>query len=281
MPDSSLPDVSSLHAPFGETPRVLYERNPLDGVICQVRFPPILRIEAQLPDAFQDRIRDMFPIYTEQTSAVMGGVQLPDEILRVVRGNLPGLLQRPPRTFSSEDGNWSVALTKDFLALSVKKYKRWEEFRQHLQPALDALHDVYAPTFYSRIGVRYKDLIRRSALGLEGAEWRELLQHALPGELADPQMSKCVDEVLTVTLIKLPELQARVRLQHGLVIDNDEPCYVLDNDLFTEQRTERTDVHSTLQYFSAQAHRLFRWCITERLHNAMGPQPLPPRGIVD
>jgi len=33
--------------PFPEVKRVIYEHNPLDKVICQLRFPPILRIECR------------------------------------------------------------------------------------------------------------------------------------------------------------------------------------------------------------------------------------------
>ena len=66
-------EASLRPAPFPDAPRVMYERNPLVEVICQVRFPPVLRIEAQLPDAFQDRIRDVFPIYNDKMGSMIGG----------------------------------------------------------------------------------------------------------------------------------------------------------------------------------------------------------------
>ena len=144
-----------------------------------------------------------------------------------------------------------------------------------------ALEQVYSPTSYTRVGLRYKDVIRRDSLGLQGANWRDLLRPELVGELADTNICDSVEETLTQTVLRLPEFGAKVRLQHGLAIENNQQLYVSDNDLFTEKRTELPDVYATLQYFSAQAHRLFRWCISDRLHDAMGPQPLQPKISAD
>ena len=48
--------------PFPDATRVIFDANPLDEVICQVKFPPILRIETD-PAAFQDQIRAEYPNY--------------------------------------------------------------------------------------------------------------------------------------------------------------------------------------------------------------------------
>ena len=52
--------------PFPETERVIYEKNPLNKVICQLRYPPILRIDSEVPSKFQDAIIDNFPLYNEK-----------------------------------------------------------------------------------------------------------------------------------------------------------------------------------------------------------------------
>ena len=48
---------------FSQEPRQIYQRNPLAEVICQLRFPEILSIGANLPVDFQEAIRDEFPQY--------------------------------------------------------------------------------------------------------------------------------------------------------------------------------------------------------------------------
>ena len=52
--------------PFPEAERVVYRQNPLDRVVCQLKFPPILKIEREIPVEFQDRIRKDFPGFYEK-----------------------------------------------------------------------------------------------------------------------------------------------------------------------------------------------------------------------
>jgi uncharacterized protein (TIGR04255 family) len=46
---------------FPASQRVKHIRNPLMEVICQVRFPKILRIDAEVPVNFQEEIRSEYP----------------------------------------------------------------------------------------------------------------------------------------------------------------------------------------------------------------------------
>ena len=57
----------NLKMPFPEVKRIIYKKNPLDKVICQLRFPTILKIEKEIPAEFQERIRKEFPNYSEST----------------------------------------------------------------------------------------------------------------------------------------------------------------------------------------------------------------------
>ena len=46
---------------FSHESRCIYENNQLGEVICQLRFPEILAIGANLPVDFQEAIRGVFP----------------------------------------------------------------------------------------------------------------------------------------------------------------------------------------------------------------------------
>jgi uncharacterized protein (TIGR04255 family) len=98
--------------PFPETDRVIYGKKPLDRVICQVRFPAILRIESELPTLFQETIRSQFPGFAqkEELGLVMPqglreGMAIPSQILSSIA---------PQGTrnyeFRSEDGDSKVGL---------------------------------------------------------------------------------------------------------------------------------------------------------------------------
>jgi uncharacterized protein (TIGR04255 family) len=73
--------------------------------------------------------------------------------------------------------------------------------------------------------------------------------------------------------------QGQVNFKHGLVTvkepgkNNEEIAYLFDADFYTEQKIERDgNVWNLLDQSNKSARRLFRWSITDILHNAMQPQ---------
>src|SRR5688572_26663011 len=143
--------------PFPEIQRVLYERNPIVRVICQLRFPSILRIESELPAAFQECIRREYPLFKEKPA---GGIELPADLVKMINAEVALKVGGRSYTFVSKDDVFSISLTRDFLALTANAYDRWENFRQHLDGPHRAMVEVYQPAFYTRIGLRYRDVIK-------------------------------------------------------------------------------------------------------------------------
>lgn len=247
---------------------MIYDKNPLEEVICQLRFPQILRIDSELPAQFQERIRREFPVYSEDES-----ISVPANFPAELRGLIKLQFATPPSTrrFSSSDGKWTVSLSSEFLALSTTAYVRWEDFRIRLRTPLDALVEVYGPSFFSRLGLRYRDLIRRSKLGLSAVAWNELLRPHIAAELTASKVPVVEARHQVIFLI---EAERRARLLHGLQKQDDEECYTIDADFFTEGRTEIPDAERVLTDFNREARRLFGWCITPRLHEAMAPRAI-------
>lgn len=271
--------------PFPESARVLYAHNPLVSVISQVRFPPILRIEADPPADFQDAVRASFPLLTENAGvgAALGmppelAGQVPAEILQQLAAFRLNV-QPSARTFTfqSDDEDWSMALGRDSLSLTAAKYQRWEEFRDRLSIGLRALIDLYRPAFFARVGLRYQNVICRSELGLTDVPWRDLLASHIAGELtAEP----IVDDVVLAARqlgAQLPDVGGQLLLRHGLTLkeSTNEVCFLIDADFYTADRTEVADVEHVLDGYNGQAGRLFRWCIQPRLHEALDPRPIP------
>jgi uncharacterized protein (TIGR04255 family) len=264
--------------PFPDSERVVYRRNPLIEVICQLRFPPILRIAAEAPVAFQEKIRNEYPLFNERFPEVNVEMPLgvPPAFAELVKGNL-SKRKLVGYDFTSADEKWKVSLTRDFLSLSTSQYTRWEHFRQHLEAPLQALIGVYAPAFFTRVGLRYQDLIQRSRLGLPPAtKWSELIRPHIAGVHAVPELEGAVEESLGQLLISLPQFKAKVRINYGIVqtTELDEKCFLIDADYYTEERTKTDAVDGILAYFNKQSGRLFRWCIEDRLQKAMEPQPV-------
>lgn len=260
---------------FPEIRRVIYKKNPLARVICQLRFPPILKIDAETPVEFQDCVRKEFPNYSEKIELAMRPhPRVQDPIPHELLSDMLRTTGTKNYEFSSEDGQWKINLTRTFIALSTDRYEVWEDFKQKLDIPLKTLINVYSPSHFSRIGLRYRDVIQRSVLDLDGVSWTDLLQAQILGVLADSDIGNSVQNLESVYEISLPDGESTVRISTQLTQDRNagEVCYVIDSDFFKARKTSTNDVIGKLDYFNQHAFRLFRWCITERLHKSMEPQ---------
>src|SRR5687768_13431639 len=114
-----------------ESERVVYERNTLEEVRCEVRFPPILSIEASAPAAFQEAVRSEFP-YFELKASVKLPAGMPAGLSQVVERDL-ALVGGKSFLFISEDRQWTLTLSKGGLSLLCRRYERWEPFRERLR----------------------------------------------------------------------------------------------------------------------------------------------------
>ena len=61
--------------PFPKKDRIIFTKNPLTDVICQLRFPSILKIDTEVPAKFQDKIRDVFPNFTESSAIITPAIE--------------------------------------------------------------------------------------------------------------------------------------------------------------------------------------------------------------
>jgi len=263
---------------FPESERVLYKNNPLVEVICQFRYPTILRIrEGQLAD-FQDKVRKDYPVYTEQEPSIGVPTQAPKELAAIIEQmNMPIPPMLVIHRFSTKDSQRFISLRDEFMALAETKYERWESFIKEVVKAESALKEVYDPAFYSRIGLRYRDIISRRDLKLIDVGWQDLLESHIVAELGDEEVSGAISRIQTRAIIKIPEIpNGQIALTHGLITKNgsDKECYLIDADFSVERKEGVNEPFEILDKFHWLAGRLFRWAITERLHNAMGPRAI-------
>jgi uncharacterized protein (TIGR04255 family) len=253
----------------------LFQSNPLAEVICQLQFPTVLRIAADVPSEFQERIRQSYPEFRQDA----GASGLPPDISQVI-ANLPiNVQQGPIYSFENEGATRTITLTRDAVSITERQYTRWEDLRAEIELVRSALEEIYQPSFYSRIGLRYQDVLDPSALGLAGVPWSDLLHPAVAGLLgAEDEIRSSVRNLGGAAEIEISEIaDAAVRLQYGLVQGSEGGStrpFALDADFFTTQRSAFEHVPTILDTFNNLAGNLFRWAITERLRDALRPTPL-------
>ncbi len=263
--------------PFPTTKRIIYKKNPLVEVICQFRFPPILSIDTEVPAKFQEAIRKKYPLFKENAEILIRFPNISKDADTPIADKLefpPSTINRKNYEFISSDENWKINLTREFLALSTTSYHRWENFKAQLDEAFRAFIDIYTPAHFSRIGLRYKDIINRSSLGLGDTAWVELLKPYILGILNDATISPNIIATTNVSEIKLSDDQSTVRITSGLVQEaqTKELAYMIDSDFFIDQKTTIEKSIDKLNYFNERGSRLIQWCITKKLHDAMEPE---------
>ena len=258
---------------FSHENRCIYEKNQLAEVICQLRFPEILTIQADLPVAFQEAIRDEYPRYSSRK-------ETPAPKLAGTPGNL-SLQKQDPITnyqFASADGSWRVNLTSRFFSLSCSRYTCWEDFAKRLDKPLAAFIQTYHPAFFERVGLRYVNFFSRKELGLEGTPFSEMLNPCYLGPLAEEDVLESTASRCSVDTEMALRGGCRVKLHAGPGLvrrqgqADNEVKFVFDQDLYMPGQLEVKLSAGALQTLHAQADSIFRGAITGLVHSAMVPE---------
>lgn len=255
--------------------RCIYRRHQLGEVVCQLRFPEILSIGANLPAQFQELIRYEFPQYAAKKEA------LPPKITGTP-GNFS--LENMPQTvnyhFISADGVWKVNLTSRFISLSCSRYTCWEDFAKKLDKPLAAFIKTYRPAYFERVGLRYLNFIDRKALGLEDTPYRELIQPCYLGPLALEEMNEKVFARCSIDTEFAIRGGCRAKLHAGPAMVKQrnqaegQQKFIFDMDLFMPGKIQVNLSAASLQTLHAQSYPLFRGAITDTLHDAMEPESI-------
>ena len=252
---------------FSREPRCIYHKNQLGEVICQLRFPEILTIGTTAPAAFQEAIRSDYPGYQTIKEAPM-----------IRPGAVPGPVQPTlNHQFTSPDGVWRVNLTGKFISLACNRYTTWEEFAARLDKPLAAFIRIYQPAWFERIGLRYLNFFSRKSLDLEGTPWRDLLSPCYLGLLAEENVQESGVSRCTVDadIALRGGCRAKIHAGPGMVRrgnqQDPELKFILDYDLYMPGKLAINLSAGALQTLHAQAWPLFRYAITDTLHDAMEP----------
>lgn len=243
---------------FPVSDRIVYGRNPLAEVICQFRFPRIFDIEQNLPIEFQKRVASDFPL--AESRVTYDGLSA-DAISR-----------RSVFDFTTAGGETKVSLASDFVAVTSLAYSSWPAFRASAFAVLDVVREIYGVSLLTRLGLRYRNVVDRDALGLKELGWHDLVRPELIGLLVkDSIVDSLVSEVTVSHLVKVGP--GFVRVNSGLVKsqNGDDQAFMIDCDFFCEEqfRIENNVPTEILDRYHTEAGNLFRWCVRDSVKAAL------------
>jgi len=246
---------------FSHKSRCIYQKNQLGEVICQLRFPEILSIETNIPDRFQEAIRHIFPKYSARKEGA------PNQQVNNYQ-------------FATQDGIWRVNLTSKFISLACSRYTRWEDFAKMLDKPLAAFIQIYQPAYFERVGLRYLNFISRKDLDLDTTPFRELLQPAYVGLLVNEDIrEEAFTRATTDTEVAIRGgCRLKLHTGPGKISRNGkedpEVKFIFDQDLFMAGNVPVNVSAGALETLHDQAFRIFRYAITDTLHDAMEPEEI-------
>lgn len=258
---------------FQDTPRVAYKLNPLKEVVIQYTFTGSL--SSFVPN-FSSRMVDLHQLLI---------LQLPyfnSDTNTGVSFDLAGLQMGAPLAtqnlslvnyhFASE--SMRLTINERFLAFTVTEYESWEKFYGLVSTVFKFLAgeaSVFSFRF-ARVGLRYRDIIERQVLGLGDCKWGELIvPDLLPGDLlSNPDLLGNHSTLV----FRLNEGQLIANFAAVTNATSNEQAFMIDGDFFIEAESlDYAKADSTVQGFNKSARNFFRWCITDKLYDALQPSP--------
>ena len=245
--------------------RVKYRKSALREVVFQVRFPSILKIDAEIPSEFQEAVRQKYPLFTDRLN----------ETSVNINGQEQTIIKNHNYEFVSADGKTKVNLTSSFLAVSTLDYDRWEVFKSDCETVYEILLRVYRPSVTQRIGLRYKDLITRSLWNLQHLSWKELIKEHELGVLAELPEDKVNRYSFDIEIASEDNVIEHRHFE--LVRDQQTPLensFLIDCDYFTQGIIPCDIVFQSAEPLHDHSSNFIRSIITDALNTAMEPETI-------
>lgn len=251
---------------------------PLERVIAQVRFPPILSIHKTDGVAdFQEALRADYPhLHRNDVRNIEIGPGLEPNISEAVVWRLA---DRP------EPAEWRVSLGKDFVALETSRYRSHDEFVGRFATVLASVETCFEPAEVQRLGLRYIDRLKGEAV----RRISELVQPGVLGILRPEggppdALREATTHLMTQAQFVAEEgtIQGRWgNLPANATYDPDalqaigEPCWVLDLDMFSLQALpfQSDALVGKTEAFAKRTYSVFRLMVTEEFLRFYGGRP--------
>lgn len=258
---------------LGDVDERKFERNPLHGVIVQVRFQAILKIAEECSE-FQDLIRKMYPYYELEVGQQARLQPLTGLKVQNIRQH----------RFENKSRDSKIILSDRSLAIESRLYRNHRDLLSHFAPATEALKVIYDPVIPNRIGMRYTNVIDRQTISAElgrDLKWEELIAKEFlypPNELADlnETWSSCSFNS------KVGET-GELTLRYGLMRPSQQGTakFLVDIDRFLEREFDIAELESFVKIFSDDAFNVFLRVAGPALEEWMAAQDLAGVGDKD
>lgn len=163
-------------------PDVHLSKPPVNEVICQLRFPPIVKLGISIDPDFQDEIRTDYPYYDR----LINNSVVNDQIVKKLQFPSDQLNHE----FVNQTQNQKINIMQNFIALSTTAYDTWDRFQPEISSVFNIFEKHYKPALFTRTGLRYINLLTSDILpGLYEQPLAEFINKDFLGPIADKMIN--------------------------------------------------------------------------------------------
>lgn len=261
--------MADINTPFPHAPRRDLVDPPIELILAQVRFPTLAELYGN--DGY---VRFATEIRSEYPKASPLHALDP----RRISENEHEIPLVPLWKFEDLSGEWTVTLTPEFLALELKRYQHFSEFRDRFDRLWKRLVELHKITNRTRLGLRYIDRFatdKVTKLTLPH-DWFDLIEPTLFSmrrldTTLQPQAGQLVH---SFTIKDNLSLTYRSAFKWGIAGDSAFREAVLDLDCFDPLVAETGNVANRLDELKEITHNAFWWTF-EKLLTKMDPPHVP------
>jgi uncharacterized protein (TIGR04255 family) len=212
-----------------------FKRNLIKSAIGELRFPILTALRSQtVPDELSKALRSPYPHY-EQGLVISPG-QHEAELSHV---------------FKSRDRHWTVSLRQAAVSLETDAYASFEDFEKRLGKLVEILLPLLDTGFFTRVGLRYVNVLPVHRGGLEG--WLNPKLHGLSMTPGLGYLQRAWSELVGRTET------GRYNLRWGFPNELSQEL-ILDTDFYTED-VDAGNLFELLPNLHEQSFALFRYWV--------------------
>lgn len=264
--------------PLPEPDRRLLAIQPVQVVLCQVRFDPRQALgDPAAGTALLDQLApaeiltSLNPIHQQQVLFAAG----------------PGIEAAPSVStgaqmgwqLAARDGSWSLGVMSDQMTLETRTYPGWDRFLEVWGLSIRALAKIGAPEILTRLGLRYVNRITPAAVGtLDDLRSANLIDPSFLGPAVGSDLSEFVQGVEGRAALSFPD-GTDALVHHGMASSTDPaPAFTLDIDCFRAQggRFDMDSVLTDSVGLNDRALQIFQTVIQEPLMEELRGREVAP-----
>lgn len=235
--------TSTTHLTLPPVEPAKFAKNFLRQAVCELRFPTLFELEGTRPPAsFARALRKDYPTYQANDDLSVG---------------VNGVDKSHLHVFTSLKAGWSVTLRAASITLETTRYESFEDFRRRLNLVVDAASHIIDSEYFTRIGLRYINVIPFGNDTL--SEW---VNPNLVGLYENDIFGGAVEFSGRVSG---PGELGGYLLNHGIAgdVNSRKKEYVVDMD-FSAHDVEVSESMEIVESLHSQAYRLFDWSLGPR-----------------